>query len=82
MQRAERCPNRLGNVVAPQEMIDKMGTDGLRLWASSIDFRRSCSFRYVTTKMYRKYIVRFATPAVSYFQILYDFDIEKDAVAI
>ena len=27
----------LGNVVSPQEMIDKLGTDGLRLWASSID---------------------------------------------
>ena len=28
----------LGNVVSPQEMIDQLGTDGLRLWASSIDF--------------------------------------------
>ena len=27
----------LGNVVSPQEMVDQLGTDGLRLWASSID---------------------------------------------
>src|SRR5207249_3021291 len=27
----------LGNVVSPQELIDQLGTDGLRLWASSLD---------------------------------------------
>ncbi len=27
----------LGNVVVPQDIIDTLGTDGLRLWASSID---------------------------------------------
>ena len=27
----------LGNVVAPQEVIDQIGADGLRLWVSSID---------------------------------------------
>jgi len=27
----------LGNVVSPQEMVESLGTDGLRLWAASID---------------------------------------------
>jgi isoleucyl-tRNA synthetase len=29
----------LGNVVAPQEIIKKFGTDVLRLWAASVDYR-------------------------------------------
>lgn len=27
----------IGNVIAPQDIIKDLGTDGLRLWASSID---------------------------------------------
>ncbi len=29
----------VGNVIAPQEMIDKYGADLVRLWASSVDYR-------------------------------------------
>ena len=36
--KGHKMSKSLGNVIAPQEMIDKLGTDGLRLWASSIDF--------------------------------------------
>ena len=35
--KGRKMSKSLGNVVAPQEMMDKLGTDGLRLWASSID---------------------------------------------
>ena len=36
-QSGKKMSKSLGNVVSPQEIIDRMGTDGLRLWASSID---------------------------------------------
>lgn len=35
--KGRKMSKSLGNVVSPQQMMDKMGTDGLRLWASSID---------------------------------------------
>ena len=36
-QQGRKMSKSLGNVVVPQEMIDRLGTDGLRLWAASID---------------------------------------------
>src|SRR5579872_436518 len=36
-QQGRKMSKSLGNVVSPQEIIDDLGTDGLRLWASSID---------------------------------------------
>lgn len=36
-EKGRKMSKSLGNVVSPQQMMDKMGTDGLRLWASSID---------------------------------------------
>lgn len=35
--KGRKMSKSIGNVVAPQEIIDKLGTDGLRLWVSSID---------------------------------------------
>ncbi len=37
-QKGHKMSKSLGNVVSPNEMIEKLGTDGLRLWASSIDY--------------------------------------------
>lgn len=36
--KGQKMSKSKGNVVTPQEIIDKLGTDGLRLWTSSIDF--------------------------------------------
>ena len=36
-QKGKKMSKSLGNVVAPQHIIDMLGTDGLRLWAASID---------------------------------------------
>ena len=35
--KGRKMSKSLGNVVAPHEIIDKLGTDGLRLWVASID---------------------------------------------
>jgi isoleucyl-tRNA synthetase len=35
--KGRKMSKSLGNVVAPHEIIEKLGTDGLRLWVASID---------------------------------------------
>jgi isoleucyl-tRNA synthetase len=37
-EQGRKMSKSLGNVVAPQQIIDQLGTDGLRLWVSSISF--------------------------------------------
>lgn len=37
--KGEKMSKSLGNVIAPEEIIQKMGADVLRLWVSSIDYR-------------------------------------------
>jgi isoleucyl-tRNA synthetase len=71
-----------GNVVAPSELIEKLGTDGLRLWASAIDYGGDAVVSEVlirnVSEVYRKVrnTLRFLVSN------LYDFDITKDEVAI
>src|SRR5437588_8208829 len=33
----KKMSKSLGNVISPDQMTDQLGTDGLRMWASSID---------------------------------------------
>ena len=35
-EKGRKMSKSLGNVIAPAEIIQKLGTDGLRLWVSSI----------------------------------------------
>lgn len=71
-----------GNVIAPQEVIDKIGTDGLRLWVSSIDYDGevviSDKLITATGEAYRK--IRNTLRGLM--MNLYDFNPEVDAVAI
>lgn len=38
--RGQKMSKSIGNIVTPQEIAQKIGTDGLRLWVSSIDIER------------------------------------------
>ncbi|MFH0898055.1 MAG: isoleucine--tRNA ligase, partial [bacterium] len=70
----------LGNVVAPQEVIDRYSRDILRLWVASSDFENdivySEQFVNNVAEVYRKIrnTCRFMISN------LYDFDLKKDAV--
>lgn len=72
----------IGNVVSPAELIKRMGTDGVRLWVASNDYDSdpvvSDNLLNNVSEVYRKIrnTCRFLLSN------LYDFDIEKDAVAI
>ncbi len=80
-EKGRKMSKSLGNVIAPQEIIEKLGTDGLRLWVASVghdgDLVVSPVVLANVTEVYRKIrnTCRFLL------QNLYDFDIRHDAVA-
>ncbi|HBY06194.1 MAG: Isoleucine-tRNA ligase [candidate division TM6 bacterium GW2011_GWE2_42_60] len=81
-ERGRKMSKSLGNVVAPGQVVDMVGTDGLRLWVASIgiDGDAVYSDRLIQNvgQVYRKIrnTCRFLL------QNLYDFDHSKDAVAL
>lgn len=81
-EKGHKMSKSLGNVVTPVEIIEKIGTDGLRLWASSMDFSSDAIVSEVLLKniaeVYRKIrnTLRFLLANLN------DFDIDTDAVSL
>lgn len=81
-ERGRKMSKSLGNVVAPAQVAEMVGTDGLRLWVASIgiDGDAVYSDRLIQNvgQVYRKIrnTCRFLL------QNLYDFEYQKDAVAL
>lgn len=81
-EKGRKMSKSLGNVVAPQDIVSKIGLDGLRLWVASCDYDSdpiySDSLIQNVSEVYRKVrnTCRFLLSN------LYDFDIEKDAVSL
>ncbi len=69
-----------GNVVAPQEVVGRLGADILRLWVASTDYRGEMGISYDllqrTVDVYR----RLRNTARYLLANTYDFDPERDAV--
>ncbi len=80
--KGRKMSKSLGNVMAPQEMIDKLGTDGLRLWASSIDFASEAVVSETLLRNVQEVFRKVRNTCRFLLSNLYDFDIDKDAVAI
>lgn len=80
--KGQKMSKSLGNVVAPQEIVDQLGTDGLRLWVASIgnasDVVVSETLLRNVSEVYRK--IRNTSRFL--LQNLYDYDHTKDAVAL
>lgn len=72
----------IGNVVAPQQMIDTLGTDGLRLWASSIDCSGDAVISETLVKNVQEVFRKIRNTCRFLLSNLYDFDIERDVVAL
>lgn len=81
-EQGRKMSKSVGNVVAPNELIDQIGTDGLRLWVSSIgnDGDAVVSQRLIdhVSQVYRKIrnTCRFLL------QNLYDYNHERDTISI
>ncbi len=80
--KGRKMSKSLGNVIAPQELIDKLGTDGLRLWASSIDFSSEAIVSETLLRNVQEVFRKVRNTCRFLLSNLYDFDIEKDAIAI
>lgn len=81
-EKGHKMSKSLGNVVVPQEMIDKLGTDGLRLWAASIDLESDAIVSDKLLENVKETFRKIRNTCRFLVSNLYDFSIEKDAVAV
>src|SRR3990172_3580972 len=70
----------LGNVVSPQEIIGNIGTDGLRLWASSIDNSGDPVVSEILLKNVQEVFRKIRNTCRFLLSNINDFDMSKDAV--
>lgn len=70
-----------GNVVSPSELIEKMGTDGVRLWVASNDYDSDPVVSDVLMKNVAEVYRKIRNTCRFLLSNLNDFDIKKDAVA-
>lgn len=70
-----------GNVVSPTELIEKMGTDGVRLWVASSDFDSDPVVSDVLLKNVSEVYRKIRNTCRFLLSNLDDFDVEKDSVA-
>lgn len=79
-EKGRKMSKSLGNVVSPDEMIVDLGTDGLRLWASSIDAAGEAVVSEKLLQNVKEVFRKIRNTARFLISNLYDFDIQKDAV--
>jgi isoleucyl-tRNA synthetase len=81
-QHGRKMSKSLGNVVSPQEMVEKLGTDGLRLWASSIDNAGDAVVSEVLLKNVQEVLRKIRNTCRFLLSNINDFDVARDAVLI
>jgi isoleucyl-tRNA synthetase len=72
----------LGNVVSPQEMIEKLGTDGLRCWAAGIDYAGDAVVSDVLMRNVQEVFRKVRNTCRFLLSNIYDFDIDRDVVPL
>jgi isoleucyl-tRNA synthetase len=70
----------LGNVVSPQELIEKLGTDGLRLWVSTVAIGGDAVISETLLQNVQEVFRKIRNTCRFLLSNLYDFDLERDAV--
>jgi isoleucyl-tRNA synthetase len=81
-EKGHKMSKSLGNVVSPQEMIDQLGTDGLRLWVASIGHENDAVVSDMLTKNILEVTRKIRNTCRFLLSNLYDFDLEKDGVPV
>ena len=80
MERGKRCPSLLGTVIAPDEVISKLGADVLRLWVAAEDYKDDIKISNEILKRLADAYFRIRNTYRFLLGNLYDFDPEKDRV--
>lgn len=71
-----------GNVVSPQEMIDRLSRDGLRLWVASVDYTNDAVISETVFTTVSEVFRKIRNTCRFLLANLYDFDYKKDSVGI
>ena len=72
----------IGNVVSPQDIIDRLGTDGLRLWASSMDLESDVVVSDVLLKNVHEVYRKIRNTLRFLLSNLYDFSFDTDSIGL
>lgn len=72
----------LGNVIAPQDLIDQLGTDCLRLWASSLSYEGDVVVSQALLDNVKEVYRKIRNTCRFLLSNLYDFDSTKDLVPV
>jgi isoleucyl-tRNA synthetase len=78
--KGRKMSKSLGNVVSPQEIIDQLGTDGLRMWVASVDYVGDLVISDVLLRNVQEVFRKIRNTCRFLLSNLYDFDIAKDAI--
>ncbi len=80
--KGQKMSKSLGNVVAPQQIIDRLGTDGLRLWVASIGHEGDAVVSETLLRNVGEVYRKIRNTCRFLLQNLYDFDKTTDALDI
>lgn len=81
-EKGRKMSKSLGNVVLPEDMIKKMGSDGLRLWCSSIDIESDVVVSETLLLNIQEVFRKIRNTCRFLVSNLYDFDLKKDALKL
>jgi isoleucyl-tRNA synthetase len=81
-EKGRKMSKSLGNVVAPDDIIKQIGTDGLRLWAASVDYADELVVSDAVLQNIKEVYRKIRNTSRFLLSLLYDFDIDKDAVPL
>lgn len=81
-EQGRKMSKSIGNVVSPQQIIEKLGTDGLRLWVTTIGNDGDAVVSETLLKNVSEVFRKVRNTCRFLLQNLYDFDKNRDAVAI
>ena len=81
-QKGRKMSKSLGNVISPDEIMNKIGTDGLRLWVSSIDVKGEAIVSDILLKNVQEVYRKIRNTARFLLSNLYDFNITQDALEL
>ncbi len=81
-EKGHKMSKSVGNVVVPRDIIEKLGTDGLRLWVSSIDYEGDAAVSTVLLDNVAEVYRRIRNTCRFLLSNIYDFDYERDAIAL
>ena len=79
-EEGKKMSKSLGNVIAPQDIIKYYGTDVLRLWAASVDYRNDVKIGENAVKQMVEIFKKIRNTSRFLLGNIYDFDPENDYV--